>query len=198
MAKTKKAKIVKATKPKIEDVVAVIEQGIQNQEVEGRMTETIKRDLFTADKRTGQTIMTRQLNKFFASKSETEERKAECKKWVRTRLQTLIKEKSVQELLLGDDVKIKTLTIKKVNNGVLNSDRTLNKNCFTEKDLGQFRVIQEAKKPPVEKSFEEELNKLMEKHNKHADDLVKFTLTLMTPSQIIDEIEFPHEVKEVA
>ena len=46
MAKTKKAKIVKATKPKIEEIVAVIEQGIQNQEVEGRMTATIKRDLF--------------------------------------------------------------------------------------------------------------------------------------------------------
>lgn len=189
MSKVKKPQIVKASKPKVQDVVSVIEQGIQNQSIEQKMTEIIKRDLFTADKKTGQTVMTRQLNKFFSSKSETEERKAECKKWVRTRLQTLIKEKTVQELLLGDDVKVKTLTIKKVNNGVLNNEKTLNRNCFTDKDLGQFRVIQEAKKPPVEKSFEDELNKLMEKHNKHANDLVQFALTQLSPTQIMEEIE---------
>jgi len=188
MSKVKKAKLVSVKKPTIKDVVAVINEGLQNQNSESKMTDIIKRDLFTADKRTGQTIMTKQLNKFFSSEKESEERKTECKKWVRTRLQTLIKEKSVQELLLGDDMKVSSLTIKKVNKGVLSSDKTLNKNCFTDKDLGQFRLIKESKKPVVEKSFVEELLKLMEKHNAHPHELIEFVSTQMTPQQIMEEL----------
>ena len=152
------AELKDATKPKVKEVKAVLECGMNHQKEEFHMTDIIKRDIFHKDTE-GNTILTKELNKVL--KSGDDEDMANAKKWVKCRLQTLIKEKSVQELLLGDDAKSKSLTIKKVNLPMLTNEKCLSQ--FTEDDLGQFRVVKE---------FEQELEKFLVSYDKTFDDLI--------------------------
>ena len=112
MSKTKNgvATLTSAKKPSLKDIKAVIQAGIMQTKEEISMTQIITNDLYHRNKKTGETKLTQELDKLF--KTGKDEEIANAKKWVRTRLQTLIKEKSVQTLLLGEDKKIKSLTIK--------------------------------------------------------------------------------------
>jgi hypothetical protein len=49
-------------------------------------------------------------------------------------------------------------------------------------------------KKTTPKSFDEELNKLMEKHGKHANDLISSALNWLSVEQIMEELE----IKQVA
>ena len=103
MSKTKNgvATLTSAKKPSLKNIKAVIEAGITQVNEEFSMTQIIQQDLFTRDKKTNQTLLTKELNKLFESGQDEKIDKA--KKWIKTRLQTLIKEKTVQELLLGEE-----------------------------------------------------------------------------------------------
>lgn len=167
------ATLTSAKKPSLKNIKAVIEAGITQVNEEFSMTQIIQQDLFTRDKKTNETLLTKELNKLFESGES--ERIDKAKKWIKTRLQTLIKEKTVQELLLGEEKKNKSLTIKKVKKtmiGEFKNDKYLSQH--TEDDLGKFRVVIESKKPTEEKTFEDELIKLMDKHEKVVEDLIEF------------------------
>jgi len=180
-------KMTEAKEVTQKDIDQVIKGGLQTNKIETFMTDIITRDIFLANKKNAETMLTKELDLIYAT--GTPAKITATKKWVKTRLQVLVKAKSVQRRLLGDDVKTKSITIKKVNNGVLTDDKCLNKNLFKDKDLGLFKVIIEAKKVTEEKVFEEELQKLMTKHDKFPNDLLEWIKTQMTDTQILDELE---------
>lgn len=180
-------KMTSAEKVTEEDISKVVKGGMHTAKLESFMVDIITRDLFLANKKNAETMLTKELDRIYAT--ETPAKITATKKWVKTRLQVLVKAKSVQRRLLGDDVKTKSITIKKVNNGVLSGDKCLNKNLFKDKDLGLFKVIIEAKKATEKKVFEEELQKLMTKHDKFPNDLIEWIQTQMTDTQIMDELE---------
>ena len=57
-----------------------------------------------------------------------------------------------------------------------------------ENDLGKFRVVIESKKPSKEKSFQEELMKLLDNHNKTTKDLLIFSASQGTAESFKDEV----------
>ena len=178
--------LTKAKKPTVEAIQKVIVAGQKSILVDQKMTEIIKADLFNRNKRTGVSVLTTELNKVFLNGTDTQI--AKTKKWIKTRLQTLIKEKSVQTQFLGEDKKVKSLTIKKVNAPMLDPNNEKCLSHFKDSDLGQFRVVLEAK-VTVEKSFTEELEKLMVKHDKVANDLIDYAKGFLSVEQIMDTIE---------
>ena len=93
-----------------------------------------------------------------------------AKVWVKTRLQTIVKVKSVQQLLLDGKHQEQSLTIKKVKSTMI-GDMKKYISRFDENDLGCFRVVIE-RKVTEQKTFEEELIKLMDKHEKVVEDLI--------------------------
>lgn len=179
--------IVDADKVTKEEITKVINSGIQTNKIEVFMTDVITRDIYLANKKNAETLLTKKLDDIYNNGSPA---KIEAtKKWVKTRLQVLIKAKTVQKRLLGKDVKTQIVTIKKVNNGVLTGDKCLNTNQLNKDDLGKFKVIVEAKKPAEEKTFEEELSKLMVKYDKFPNDLIVWLQSQMTDIQIMEELE---------
>ena len=180
-------KMTSAKKVTQDDIDKVVKGGVQTNKIETFMTDIITRDIFLANKKNAETLLTKELDRIYAT--ETPAKITATKQWVKTKLQVLVKAKSVQRRLLGDDVKTKSITIKKVNNGVLTDDKCLNKNLFRDKDLGLFKVIIQAKKVTEEKTFEEELIKLMTKHDKFPNDLIEWIQTQMTDAQIMEELE---------
>jgi hypothetical protein len=179
--------LTRAKKPTKKDIGKVVEGGIKCNVIEDFMTDIITRDIFHANKENADTLLTKELNRIYAE--EEPEIIANTKKWVKTRLQTLVKAKSVQRRLLGENVKTQLITIKKINNGVLDGDKCLNKDKFKDADLGLFKVVVEAKKVAKKETFEEELIKLMSKHDKFAQDLLVWLNTQLTPQQIMEELE---------
>ena len=189
MSKTKNgvATLTSAKKPSLKNIKAVIEAGITQVNEEFSMTQIIQQDLFTRDKKTNQTLLTKELNKLFESGQDEKIDKA--KKWIKTRLQTLIKEKTVQELLLGEEKKVKSLTIKKVKKTMIGENKNEKYlSQHTDDDLGKFRVVIESKKPSKEKSFQEELMKLLDNHNKTTKDLLIFSASQGTAESFKDEV----------
>tara|TARA_R110002020_G_scaffold221997_3_gene430314 strand:- start:249 stop:869 length:621 start_codon:yes stop_codon:yes gene_type:complete len=189
MSKTKNgvATLTSAKKPSLKNIKAVIEAGITQVNEEFSMTQIIQQDLFTRDKKTNETLLTKELNKLFESGQDEKIDKA--KKWIKTRLQTLIKEKTVQELLLGEEKKNKSLTIKKVKKTMIGENKDEKYlSQHNENDLGKFRVIIESKKPSKEKSFQEELMKLLDNHNKTTKDLLSFSASQGTAESFKDEV----------
>ena len=189
MSKSKNgvATLTSAKKPSLKNIKAVIEAGITQVNEEFSMTQIIQQDLFTRDKKTNQTLLTKELNKLFESGQDEKIDKA--KKWIKTRLQTLIKEKTVQELLLGEEKKVKSLTIKKVKKTMIGENKDEKYlSQHNENDLGKFRVVIESKKPSKEKSFQEELMKLLDNHNKTTKDLLIFSASQGTAESFKDEV----------
>ena len=189
MSKSKNgvATLTSAKKPSLKNIKAVIEAGITQVNEEFSMTQIIQQDLFTRDKKTNQTLLTKELNKLFESGQDEKIDKA--KKWIKTRLQTLIKEKTVQELLLGEEKKVKSLTIKKVKKTMIGENKNEKYlSQHTDDDLGKFRVVIESKKPSKEKSFQEELMKLLDNHNKTTKDLLIFSASQGTAESFKDEV----------
>lgn len=187
MEKVKTAQLTSAKKPTKKEIKNVVIGGIKTNELEDSMVDIIIRDIFNANKEKAETLLTKELNRVY--EEESPEFVTSTKKWVKTRLQTIVKAKTVQMKLLGEDTKNKIVTIKKINNGVLNGDKCLNRNLFSNDDLGKFKVVLEAKKVAEPKTFEEELLKLMEKHEKYAHDLISFLKGQLSPAQIMEELE---------
>ncbi|QDP61120.1 MAG: hypothetical protein Unbinned3325contig1000_5 [Prokaryotic dsDNA virus sp.] len=161
---------ITTTLKKVDDseVKKFFTEGVQLQKLTKKMTDLIKRDFFHRDKKTNTTKLTKELDRILANKDPRSQKKiANVKAFVRKQLQTLIKSKQTQQVLLGDLVTVRKVTMKKVTQPMIddvNNERFIGK--FEQNDLGKFRVVEEKKE---EKNNDldlwEDLLKLIDKHS---------------------------------
>tara|TARA_R100000329_G_C7560231_1_gene198165 strand:+ start:261 stop:851 length:591 start_codon:yes stop_codon:yes gene_type:complete len=130
-----KVTIKKPTKKQIETVLT---HGVSVQSKLDEISAIIRADLHHTDDNQ-QTQLTKAFDKIM--KSDNEEMKQDVKRFVRKQLQTLIKEKPTQLAILEDGVKDMTVTVKKVNKGMVENNDGKYVDNFNEKDLGSFRVV---------------------------------------------------------
>lgn len=137
------------------DIAYVLQHGIKAQVKMDKVTEILKRDVFNQTKN-HQTELTKRFDLILADDQTPAKNKQDLKNFIRKQVQTLIKEKATQEILLNEETSEKKVTIKKVTSAmILNevSEKYPNGqyvNTFTEKDLGSYRVIVENKPAPKE------------------------------------------------
>ena len=86
------------------------------------------------------------------------------KAFVKKSLQTIIKNKACQQALLGDDYETKKVTLKKVNNSMINDTENVYDGNFGEDDYGSYRVVVEKKEAKVEPTLIEALIKFIDAH----------------------------------
>lgn len=130
-----KVTIKKPTKKQIETVLT---HGVSVQSKLDEISAIIRADLHHTDDNQ-QTQLTKAFDKIMTS--DNEEMKQDVKRFVRKQLQTLIKEKPTQLAILEDGVKNMTVTVKKVNKGMVENNDGKYVDNFNEKDLGSFRVV---------------------------------------------------------
>lgn len=163
-----KAVLTHAKKQSKSKIVMVIEWGMNTMKTEKAMTDIIVSDLF--NRKNGDSELTIELNRIF--KEDRSEKVAQVKKWVKSRLQTLIKESTVQDRLLGEKVKTEQITVKKVTKPMVENVDGLYLDNFNESDLGTFKSVR-IKKVKNEDTLEESLMKWMRSqglHDKEADE----------------------------
>lgn len=154
--KASKAVLTQSKKVTTKEVKEVIEMGLKTMNIENTMTDVIVRDF---DNRKGNdSLLTTELNELFKSGDERKVNKV--KKWVKTRLQTLIKNPPIQERLLGEKVREQQITIKKVTKPMVENTEGLYLDNFNESDLGQFKAVR-ISKVKEELTIAEELLKWM-------------------------------------
>ena len=118
----------------------------------GVFTPQIINDVKNRDKN-GQTELTKEFDRILAVGSSEE--KDNIKTFIGKKLQTLLKEKPTQEILLGELTNSRILTVKKVNLSMIENKTSSQYpngkyvNSFSEKDLGSYRVIMQNKKSIV-------------------------------------------------
>ena len=135
---------------------------------EKKMTDTIVADLFNMEG--NDSILTLEVNRIIKEGRDSEV--ASVKKWVKTRLQTLIKEGSVQDRVLGDKVKDQQITIKRVTKPMVADKDGIYLDSFNESDLGKYKAVK-IRKVKNEDTLEESLMKWMRSqklHDKDSDD----------------------------
>lgn len=166
--KPSKAVLTGAKKQNKSKIVEVIELGVMTMKTEKKMTDVIVADLF--NRKNGDSELTIELNRIF--KEDRPEKVSQVKNWVKTRLQTLIKESSVQDRLLGEKVKEEQITVKKVTKPMIENAEGLYLDNFNESDLGTFKSVR-IKKVKNEDTLEESLMKWMRSqglHDKESDE----------------------------
>lgn len=162
--KPSKAVLTQSKEVTAKQVKEVIEMGLDTMNIEKSMTDVIVRDF---DNRDGNdSLLTIELNELF--KNGDERKVTKVKKWVKTRLQTLIKNPSVQDRLLGEKVKEQQITVKKVTKPMVENAEGIYLDNFNESDLGQFKTIR-ISKIKEELTIAEELLKWM--RSKKSDGL---------------------------
>ena len=166
--KPSKAVLTGAKKQNKSKIVEVIELGVMTMKTEKKMTDIIVADLF--NRKNGDSELTIELNRIF--KEDRPEKVAQVKNWVKTRLQTLIKESSVQDRLLGEKVKEEQITVKKVTKPMIENAEGLYLDNFNESDIGTFKSVR-IKKIKNDDTLEESLMKWMRSqglHDKESDE----------------------------
>ena len=157
-----------------------IETGIKLMKADKSLTDLIKSEILCSD-RFGVSALTKVLDRKLNGTDLNKVK--EVKKFIKTKLQTLVKCKPTQKGLLSkEEIKEYQITIKKVNLKMLeNSDIVQN---FTEKDLGSVRVVKMLKKITEPKTLQEDLIKLVEKHNAdYTIPEIKEELEILFPSR---------------
>jgi len=130
-------------------------------DVRDGMKEIIERDLWNR-KDDGTSPITDRLNKIFTGKDD--EKIQIAKVWVKRELQTVIKMPSLQVEVLGENVSVQNVTIKKVTKPMVeNKDNRFDGN-FNEVEIGTFKVVIENKNK-VEETLEQKLQKWMRSIN---------------------------------
>ena len=135
-------------------------------EVKGKMTDTIKRDVWNYLKN-GVSLIADKLDEIYAG--DDDEMIQETKLFVKTELQTIIKLPSVQVELLGEDVKVKNVTIKKVTKPMVEDNGERFEGSYHETDIGKFRVVTELKNKE-ELTLQEKLEKWMKANGLYDED----------------------------
>jgi hypothetical protein len=148
----------------------LIKMGMEVNKLTKRMTDFIKADVQKMNEHF-QTPLTEELNTMLLTLEGEELKKV--KGFIRTQIQPLIKTKKTQSDILGNKNKTHKVTIKKVKLTHLKNDM-VNDGKLTEPMEGTVRIIFEEKPKPEEKDFFEELEKLMEKHAKTNDEVIKY------------------------
>tara|TARA_R100001443_G_scaffold68514_3_gene77226 strand:- start:468 stop:1070 length:603 start_codon:yes stop_codon:yes gene_type:complete len=159
---------VSLTKVKDSEVKKFFTDGVQLQKLTKNMTQLIKRDFFHRDKKTNTTKLTNELDRILANKDpRSQKRIANVKVFVRKQLQTIIKTKQTQQVLLGELVNVRQVTMKKVTQPMIddvNNERFVGK--FHQDDLGKFRVVEEKKEKKVnDLDLWKDLTELIDKHS---------------------------------
>jgi len=181
--KASKPVTVGAKSVTLEQIKQVIDTGIDTMKKEKFMTDYIVQDLFTAEDKMN-TILTTELTRIY--KEDRTAKVSKVKKWVKTRLQTLIKESSVQERVLGDKVKDRSITIKKVTQTMIDNKDGLYLGNFSELDKDDFKMVI-MKKVKEELSLEESLQKWMKSVNLHDKESDTYEVELVRG--LLDNIE---------
>jgi len=162
--KPSKAVLTQSKEVTAKQVKEVIEMGLNTMNIEKTMTDVIVRDFDNRNE--NDSLLTTELNEIF--KTGDERKVTKVKKWVKTRLQTLIKNPPIQERLLGEKVKEQQITIKKVTKPMVDNAEGIYLDNFNESDLGQFKTIR-ISKVKEELTIAEELLKWM--RSKKSDGL---------------------------
>jgi hypothetical protein len=137
------------------DIAYVLQHGIKAQVKMDKVTEILKRDVFNQTKN-HQTELTKRFDLILGDDQTPAKNKQDLKNFIRKQVQTLIKEKATQEILLNEETSEKKVTIKKVTSAMILNEVSEKyptgqyENTFTEKDLGSYRVIVENKPAPKE------------------------------------------------
>ena len=137
------------------DIAYVLQHGIKAQVKMDKVTEILKRDVFNQTKN-HQTELTKRFDLILGDDKTPAKNKQDLKNFIRKQVQTLIKEKATQEILLNEATSEKKVTIKKVTSAMILNEVSEKYptgqfvNTFTEKDLGSYRVIVENKPAPKE------------------------------------------------
>ena len=157
----------------MKDAEQVIKIGLTANKVDANLSKVICLDVLKSDKN-GQSTFTKTFDKMFKN-GTTEERK-ELADFMRTKVQTLIKAPATQREILGDGHKVSKVTMKKVNLPMCDNDSDFfnmkgEQLVFNESDHKSVRIVVERKEKKEPKTFEEELFKLMERHEKTVEDL---------------------------
>ena len=158
----------------MKDAEQVIKIGLTANKVDANLSKVICLDVLKSDEN-GQSTFTKTFDKMFKN-GTTEERK-ELADFMRTKVQTLIKAPATQKEILGDGHKVSKVTMKKVNLPMCDNDSDFfnmkgEQLVFNEKsDHKSVRIVVERKEKKEPKTFEEELFKLMERHEKTVEDL---------------------------
>ena len=166
--KPSKVVTIQAKAVTLDQIKEVIKLGTMTLTTEKKMTDTIVSDLFNM--KGNDSILTLEVNRIIKEGRDSEV--ASVKKWVKTRLQTLIKEGSVQDRVLGDKVKDQQITIKRVTKPMVADKDGIYLDSFNESDLGQYKAVK-IRKVKNEDTLEESLMKWMRSqklHDKESDD----------------------------
>jgi len=156
------AVMTKARKVSAKKARELFEDARYHLEKDDQITKMLRCDLFHSDKQTGTSVITTELDRIM--EEETEETIQIVKEFVRKRVQTLIKEKSVQTALLGENYKNQKITIKRVTNPMVENTEGRFEGSFNEVDKGKFRVVVENKPTKPEDTLEQSLIKWMDAH----------------------------------
>lgn len=157
------------------DAEKVIRIGLTANKVDANLSRVICADVLKSDKN-GQSTFTKTFDKMF--NNGTPEDRKDLADFMRTKVQTLIKAPATQKEILGDGHKVSKVTMKKVNLPMCDNDSDFfnmkgEQLVFTEKsDHKSVRIVVERKEKPEPKNFQDEVEKLMEKHGKTWNDVV--------------------------
>ena len=154
-------------KPTKKELKEFFNDGVLQSQLTTKLTRTLKRDFFHRDKKTNKSYITEQLD--LIVNMESNEKKVIddiklVKSFVKKSLQTIIKNKPCQQALLGDEFENKKVTLKKVNNSMINDTEGIYDGNFTEADYGSYRVVVEKKETKVEPTLIEALIKFIDAH----------------------------------
>lgn len=161
-------------KPTKKELKEFFSDGVAQSQLTTKLTRTLKRDFFHRDKQTNQSHITRQLDKIINLESNDKKVLDEIKmvkQFVKKSLQTIIKNKACQQALLGDDYETKKVTLKKVNNSMIDNADSAYDGNFTDADYGSYRVVVEKKDKKVEPTLIEALIKFMDAHQTDTSEM---------------------------
>jgi len=136
----------------------IIELGLVAKKIDGKLSDAIKNDIMSVDDDLSSPLT-------IYIDAELKNGNTEVKKFVRTKLQTLIKDKSMQKSLLRDNYKSHSITIKKVNKPMVELG------LFEESELGQYKIITEQKKEKKQQTIIEKLIKFIDTNELMTDDV---------------------------
>lgn len=157
---------------KEEEIKKFFDDGVKLQRMTASMTELIKRDFFHRDKKANTSQLTDELDRILDSEDpRSRERIVKVKKFVRKQLQTIIKSKPTQQVLLGDKVDTRSVTMKKVTKPMIANEDGRFVGNFNELDEGKFRIVEERKPEKVEDDILTALYKFIDKHESDTTEM---------------------------
>ncbi len=156
-------------KPTKKEIDQVLNDGLILVEKSKSVTDVITRDLHHADEN-NETQLTKKFDNIMDSTKDDKikgeelqellEVRKQLKRFVKTQIQTLVKEKPTQLAILEDDHKTMTATLKKVNKPMVENVEGKYVDNFNETDIGKYRLVRMYKEQKADR-LEERLLKWM-------------------------------------